>query len=108
MNATTKYAQRSTTPAEREFTLWLSFTPPQARSPMKRKTNHTSTEPTETEIQHAAYLLWIENGRPEGRDLEHWFAAKEMLLHRHGRDAKTRRAAAEISVSAPRHAAEKN
>lgn len=53
-------------------------------------------EPTEMEIQHAAYLLWIENGRPEGRDLEHWLTAKEMLCHRHGRDSKTSHPAVEL------------
>lgn len=57
-------------------------------------------EPTELEIQHAAYLLWIESGRPAGRDLEHWLAAKEMLAHRHGRDSKTRRPAPEIAAPA--------
>ena len=41
--------------------------------------------PTEAEIRHAAYLLWIEHDRPEGQDLEHWFAAKELLRHHHGR-----------------------
>lgn len=59
---------------------------------------HLAPEPTEQEIQHAAYLLWIENGRPEGCDLEHWLAAKEMLCHRHGRDATTRRRAVEIAA----------
>jgi hypothetical protein len=58
-------------------------------------------EPTEQEIQHAAYLLWIENGRPEGRDLEFWLAAREMLTHRHGRDATTGVPAVEISGPAP-------
>lgn len=62
---------------------------------MKRKTN-ISHEPTESEIQHAAYLLWLEDGRPEGRDLEHWLAAKEMLAHRHGRDAHTQGRAIEL------------
>ena len=57
--------------------------------------------PTEAEIQHAAYLLWIEEGRPEGRALEHWRAAKEMLIHRHGRDAKTRGRVPEIAAPAP-------
>lgn len=41
--------------------------------------------PTDAEIQHAAYLLWVEEGRPEGRDQDHWFAAKELLCHHHGR-----------------------
>lgn len=66
-----------------------------------RNISHT-IEPTEAEIQHAAYLLWIENGRPEGRDQEHWFAAKEMLCHRHGRDSKTRRRVPEIADPAQR------
>ena len=67
---------------------------------MKRKSTPLPHEPTELEIQHAAYLLWIENGRPEGRDLEHWLAAKEMLCHRHGRDATTRQPAPEIAPPA--------
>lgn len=67
---------------------------------MKRKSTPPLREPTELEIQHAAYLLWIENGRPEGRDLEHWLTAKEMLSHRHGRDAKTRGRAPELAARA--------
>jgi hypothetical protein len=67
---------------------------------MKTKSITTVTEPSESEIQHAAYLLWIENGRPEGCDLEHWLAAKEMLCHRHGRDATTRRRVPEIAAPA--------
>jgi hypothetical protein len=57
-------------------------------------------EPSELEIQHAAYLLWIEAGRPAGCALDHWLAAKEMLAHRHGRDSKTRRPAPEIAAPA--------
>jgi DUF2934 family protein len=49
------------------------------------------SNPTDAEIQHAAYLLWLEAGRPEGRDLEHWLAAKELLCHHHGRAPKPRR-----------------
>lgn len=64
---------------------------------MKRNTAAALHAPTEAEIQHAAYLLWIEDGRPEGRDLAHWLAAKQMLCHRHGRDAKTRRRVVEIA-----------
>lgn len=52
---------------------------------MKTELLYSESPPTEAQIQHAAYLLWIENGRPEGRDLEHWLAAKELLHHRHGR-----------------------
>jgi hypothetical protein len=42
-------------------------------------------EPTEAQIQHEAYLLWLEAGRPAGHDVEHWLAARELLRHRHGR-----------------------
>ena len=50
-----------------------------------------TTEPTESEIQHAAFLLWEEQGRPADRDLEIWLAAKERLkhsLHLHPADAQ--------------------
>lgn len=57
-------------------------------------------EPTESDIQHAAYLLWIENGRPEGRDLDHWLAAKELLCHRHGRSPTPARRRPRVSVRA--------
>jgi hypothetical protein len=43
-------------------------------------------EPTEAEIQKAAYYLWLENGQEPGRELEHWLAAKELLKHHHGRE----------------------
>ena len=56
--------------------------------------------PTESEIQHAAYLLWLEDGRPEGRDVDHWLAAKQLLCHRHGRDALTGHPAVEIAPPA--------
>lgn len=75
---------------------------------MKRKTPAVHREPTEAEIQHAAYLLWVENGRPEGSDLEHWLGAKEMLCHRQGRDAKTGRRAIEIAAPARTSADAKN
>jgi len=38
-------------------------------------------EPAEKDIQRAAYFLWEEAGRPEGRDQEFWFAARERLRH---------------------------
>lgn len=67
-------------------------------------------EPTEAEIQHAAYLLWLESGKAPGRDLDNWLAAKELIKHRHGPAtrpqrydgvaAKTRHAAAAASFRA--------
>ena len=52
---------------------------------MKANLTHTAPEPTELEIQHAAYLLWVERGKQPGRDLDNWLAARELLRHRHGR-----------------------
>ena len=56
-----------------------------------RKFTHHISGPTEAEIQHAAYLLWIEDGRPEGRDLDHWLAAQKLFRHPHGRRGLHRR-----------------
>lgn len=64
----------------------------------KKPATHAKSEPTEAQIQHAAYHPWIEHDRPAGRDLEHWLAAKELLVHRHGRDASTRRPVPEIAA----------
>jgi hypothetical protein len=35
--------------------------------------------PTEDDIQRLAYNLWEQEGRPDGRDQSHWFAAKQIL-----------------------------
>jgi hypothetical protein len=50
---------------------------------MNRKHHHPSTyEPAEADIQKCAYFLWLEEGRPEGQDLDIWLTAKELLKHR--------------------------
>lgn len=71
---------------------------------MKRKPITISHEPTEAEIQHAAYLLWIDRGRPEGRDFEHWLAAKELLCRRGGRAAQRTRKVDKVSAPELRRA----
>lgn len=55
---------------------------------MKRTSRPATGEATEEEIQHAAYLIWVEEGRPDGRDLEHWHTARERLGHHHGHDKR--------------------
>jgi len=65
-------------------------------------------EPTEGEIQHAAFLLWEEQGRPAGRDLEIWLAAKEHLKHtlpHHGQKVLRARYAAHRPTAAQATAA---
>jgi Protein of unknown function (DUF2934) len=54
-------------------------------------------EPTETEIQHQAYLLWLEGGCRPGRELDDWLAARELLRHHHGRAPAKKSAAAKKS-----------
>lgn len=44
-------------------------------------------EPSETEIQNVAYRLWLEGGCQQGVERDNWFAAKELLLHHHGRSS---------------------
>ncbi len=56
-------------------------------------------EPTEAEIQHTAYLLWLESGQVPGRDLENWLAARELLRHRHAPAAGHKRG--KVSVIPP-------
>jgi len=37
---------------------------------------------TEQQIKELAYAIWEEEGRPEGKDLEHYFRAKHILEER--------------------------
>ncbi|WP_187640056.1 DUF2934 domain-containing protein [Bosea sp. F3-2] len=39
-------------------------------------------EKSQREIRKIAYALWIKDGQPEGRDREHWDAAKEIWAYR--------------------------
>lgn len=57
-------------------------------------------EPTEAEIQKAAYYIWLAGGCIPGRDLENWLAAREYLKHHHGR-AGARVKSAGIRPDAP-------
>ncbi|MGA3170670.1 MAG: DUF2934 domain-containing protein [Chthoniobacteraceae bacterium] len=36
--------------------------------------------PTEDEIAYCAYLIWEKEGRPAGREREHWLQAETQLL----------------------------
>jgi hypothetical protein len=37
---------------------------------------------TEEQIRELAYSIWEQEGRPEGKDLEYYFRAKQMLEER--------------------------
>jgi hypothetical protein len=36
----------------------------------------------EQQIRELAYLIWEEEGRPEGKHLEHYFRAEQIILQR--------------------------
>lgn len=40
------------------------------------------SEKSQREIRKIAYAIWMEEGQPEGRDREHWEAAKEIWAFR--------------------------
>jgi hypothetical protein len=41
--------------------------------------------PSHEEVALAAYLLWVQEGCPHGRDKEHWYTALEQLRRKQGR-----------------------
>jgi hypothetical protein len=41
-----------------------------------------SAEPTTEQVAHEAYLLWLGEGQPEGKDLEHWLVAEQIVRSR--------------------------
>lgn len=38
--------------------------------------------PTEEEIRTLAYKIWQDEGQPEGKDVEHYYRARQMLEER--------------------------
>jgi hypothetical protein len=52
-----------------------------AMTPKKRESANKPNllPPTQEEIVARAHRLWIEAGRPEGRDREHWAEAERQL-----------------------------
>jgi Protein of unknown function (DUF2934) len=61
----------------------------------------TLPEPTEAEIQHQAYLMWLEGGCRPGRELDDWLAAREFLRHHHGRAAVAKPAKVKKAPATP-------
>lgn len=48
-------------------------------TPAKRLAAPPQREPTHDEIALCAMTMWVEEGRPEGRNLEHWLLAETRL-----------------------------
>ena len=41
--------------------------------------NSLPSNPSQEEITNRAHTIWVQNGRPDGRDLEHWLQAENEL-----------------------------
>lgn len=41
-----------------------------------------SAEPTTAQVAEEAYLLWLSEGQPPGRDIEHWLLAEQIVRSR--------------------------
>jgi hypothetical protein len=44
--------------------------------------------PTEEQIRELAYALWEQEGRAEGKDLDHYFTAKRTLEEQEAAEAR--------------------
>jgi hypothetical protein len=58
-----------------------------------------SNNPTHEQITRRAYEIFIERGRPEGRDLEHWLEAEKQL--RAKGQTKVQTSAAPVAAASP-------
>ena len=45
---------------------------------------------SDEQIRKQAYYLWQQDGCPDGRALDHWLAAQEIVRRRHGEVARVR------------------
>ena len=52
---------------------------PKKKSAARAASASSVTEPTQEEISICAYLIWEQEGRPQGRDIEHWYQAETQL-----------------------------
>ena len=56
-----------------------------AKNKLVRDTqSRAASEPTTEEIRAAAHSIWEQEGRPEGRDMEHWLKAELLLRQKRG------------------------
>jgi hypothetical protein len=53
--------------------------------------------PTEEQIRQLAHKLWEQDGRPEGKDVEHYLAAKKMLEEQEAAKKRPRAARAKAT-----------
>jgi hypothetical protein len=52
-------------------------------------------------VRTRAYFLWVEEGRPEGRDVEYWYRAVELVANEAARPKSPGGATASVRRKAP-------
>ena len=68
----------------------------------------TKTTLNEAQIRETAYLFWLDEGQPHGRDEEHWLKAIDALspaTPKKARKAPAKPAATKAKTAAPKAAA---
>jgi hypothetical protein len=65
----------------------------------------------ENKVREAAYLFWLDDGQPEGRDQEHWLKAIDALTppqpKKRARKAPAKKAAAKATTTKTKAPAKK-
>jgi len=56
---------------------------------------------TEEQIRELAYAIWEQEGRPEGKDMEYYFHAKQMLEEREATSSPAKEPGASTSALQP-------
>ncbi|MQP67419.1 DUF2934 domain-containing protein [Niveispirillum sp. SYP-B3756] len=51
-------------------------------APVAAAADPASVQPTTEQVAYEAYLLWLGEGRPEGKDMEHWLVAEQIVRSR--------------------------
>lgn len=64
----------------------------------------TAVQIPEDHIRTAAFYMWLEEGRPEGRDRDHWEAARDRLMADAAPKPKARRKTAGTRAAKPKAA----
>ncbi len=59
---------------------------PNAHEPTRREhgAEGRSREPDEEAIRERAHAIWVSEGMPEGREVDHWMRARRELEHEAG------------------------
>src|SRR3954471_1121044 len=63
----------------RERVKFPAMKPKKIFTPAQTAEKRATPPPTPEQIAALAHAIWIDRGRPEGRDLEHWLDAKRQL-----------------------------